>query len=84
MNATTMPCQDFCAYVNMGTPHLSLLSQSYEDDYMLAKGRFKTDFERETELSMVSPEFPRLVRLRNVQVDDLGHRPTIRCRSVPE
>ena len=44
-------------YVNVGTPHLSPLSQSYEDDCRLPQGRFKTDLERETELSVVSPEF---------------------------
>ena len=49
----------------MGTPHLSLGLQSYEDEYRLVDGGFKTDSEREDELSVVSPEFspefPKLV-----------------------
>ncbi len=76
MGAGTTRCQDMAPYVTVGTPHLSPLSQSYEDDCRLSEGRFKTDFERETELSVVSPEF------RNSQARTMQSVPT-RAHSAP-
>jgi len=46
------------SYVYIGTPHLSLQTQSYSGTCWLAEVHIVTDSEREPELCVVFPEFP--------------------------
>ncbi len=46
----------------MGTPHLSSQSQSYQERGRHHEGAARTDSERESELSVVSPELPKAIK----------------------